>query len=155
MFKKNTGELEEQLRKVHPSDIREYQKANQEDLVTDKEGFLLYMNDKLKEKKLQKQEVFLRSDIPLRYGYKLLTEEKVTKQRDVILRICYAAEFTLQETQKALRLYRMDTLYARDPRDALLMTCFNMKQGSLSDLNELLVRNGFEALRSSGKQEEG
>ena len=54
MFKKNTGELEEQLRKVHPSDIREYQKANQEDLVTDKEGFLLYMNDKLKEKKLQK-----------------------------------------------------------------------------------------------------
>ena len=48
MFKKNTGELEEQLRKVHPSDIREYQKANQEDLVTDKEGFLLYMNDKLK-----------------------------------------------------------------------------------------------------------
>lgn len=49
----------------------------------------------------------------------------------------------------------MDTLYARDPRDALLMTCFNMRQGSLSDLNELLVRNGFEALRSSGKQEEG
>ena len=78
----------------------------------------------------------------------------MTKQRDVILRICYAAEFTLQETQKALRLYRMDTLYARDPRDAL-MTCFNMRQGSLSDLNDLLVRNGFEALRSSGKQEEG
>lgn len=49
----------------------------------------------------------------------------------------------------------MDTLYARDPRDALLMTCFNMRQVSLSDLNELLVRNGFEALRSSGKQEEG
>lgn len=48
----------------------------------------------------------------------------------------------------------MDTLYARDPRDALLMTCFNMRKGSLSDLNELLVRNGFEALRSSGKQEE-
>ena len=80
----------------------------------------------------------------------------MTKQRDVILRICYAAEFTLQETQKALRLYRMDTLYARDPRDALLMTCFNirLRQGRLSDLNELLVRNGFEALRSSGKQEE-
>ena len=67
----------------------------------------------------------------------------------------FAAEFTLQETQKALRLYRMDTLYARDPRDALLMTCFNMRQGSLSDLNELLVGNGFEALRSSGRQEEG
>ena len=39
MFKKNTGELEEQLRKVHPSDIREYQKANQEEMVIDKEGF--------------------------------------------------------------------------------------------------------------------
>ena len=122
MFKKNTGELEEQLRKVHPSDIREYQKANQEEMVIDKEGFSAYMNDRLREKKLQKQDVFLRSDIPLRYGYKLLTEEKVTKQRDVILRICYAAEFTLQ--------------------------------GNLSDLNELLVRNGFEVLRSSGKQEE-
>ena len=79
----------------------------------------------------------------------------MTKQRDVILRICYAAEFTLQETQKALRLYRMDTLCARDARDALLMPCFNMRPGSLSDLNELLVSNGFEALHSSGKQEEG
>ena len=49
--------------------------------------------------------VFLKADIPERYGYKLLSGEKHTKQRDVILRICYAAEFTLKETQRALRKY--------------------------------------------------
>lgn len=33
----------------------------------------------------------MKADIPERYGYKLLSGEKHTRQRDVILRICYAA----------------------------------------------------------------
>ena len=115
--------------------------------------FKHYMNALIKEKGLKKQAIFLKADIPQRYGYKLLSEEKVTKQRDVILRLCYAAEFNLKETQQALELYHMDTLYARDPRDALIITFFNTHPGNILDINEMLLKNKMEPLRSSGMQE--
>ncbi len=75
--------------------------------------------------------MFLKADIPERYGYKLLSGEKRTKQRDVILRICYAAEFTLQEIQRVLKKYEMPQLYAEIPRDALLMLIKERKEYKL------------------------
>lgn len=153
MFRKNTDELEEMLGSTHPDDIEEYMQQNAEDMMDGDRDFTRYMRERLKEKGLQKQNVLLRADIAQGYGYKLLTEEKVTRQRDVILRICYAAEFTLEETQQALRIYHMDTLYARDKRDALIMTCFHHRPGSILDLNDLLLKNRMQPLRSSGVQE--
>jgi hypothetical protein len=47
----------------------------------------------------------------------------------------------------------MDTLFARDPRDALLMTFFNEHPGSIIDINEMLLANKMTPLRSSGLQE--
>ena len=88
-----------------------------------------------------------------KYGYKLLSGEKHTKQRDVILRLCYAAELSLEETQKALKLYRMPELYAKIPRDAMIMIAFNERPGSIIDVNSFLKKNGMEILRSSGVQE--
>ena len=153
MYKKNTKELEEMLEKTHPSSIPEFVEMNRDEILSDDRDFMKYMNEKLKEKKLRKQDVLLNADISQGYGYKLLTEEKVTKQRDVILRICYAAQFTLAEVQQALKIYHMETLYARDARDALLMTCFNDRPGSILDLNELLAANNMKPLRSSGLQD--
>ena len=125
---------------------------NADEVLDGNRDFMRYMNEKFKEKGLQKQDVLLKADISQGYGYKLLAEEKVTKQRDVILRICYAAEFTLKETQQALRVYHMDTLYARDPRDAMIMTCFNERPGTVLEVNELLMKNKMQPLRSSGIQ---
>lgn len=153
MYKKKTRELEEMLEHTHPSELMEYMEGNKDEVLSDDRDFMRYMNEKLKEKHLQKQNVLLNADISQGYGYKLLTEEKVTKQRDIILRICYAAEFTLAEVQQALKIYRMDTLYARDPRDALIMTCFNQRPGTIIDINELLVSNNMKPLRSSGVQD--
>ncbi len=153
MFNKKTEELEQELQGTHPSQLSCYLSANQSELTQEKSSFSDFMKEKLKEKKVKKQQVFLLADIPLRYGYKLLSEEKVTRQRDIILRICYAARFTLQETQQALRLYHMNPLYAREPRDAFLMICFNTRPGSLSEVNELLQENGLQPLRTSGFQE--
>lgn len=112
-----------------------------------------YFKKLFKEKGLTQQKIFLRADIPERYGYKLLSGEKHTKQRDIILRICYAAEFTLKETQRALRKYGMPELYAKIPRDALLMIAFNERPGTILDLNELLDANGMPPLRTSGLQD--
>ncbi len=153
MYKKSTEELESILENTHPENISDYMEANQEELLTDDRSFMKYMNERFKEKNILKQDVFLKADISLRYGYKLLSEEKRTQQRDVILRICYAADFTLKETQRALEIYKMDKLYARNQRDALIMTFFNEHSGSIIDLNEALSSHNMQPLRSSGVQD--
>ena len=94
----------------------------------------------------------MKAEIPERYGYKLLSGEKRTRQRDVILRICYAAEFSLKETQRALKKYRLPELYAKVPRDALLMIAFNEGLGIL-EVNDLLKENKMDPLRTSGIQD--
>ena len=153
MIEKSTDELKNALGKTHLSGIAKFLEDNKESMQSDDRPFSQYMKKLIQDKKLLQQEIFLRADIPERYGYKLLSEEKRTKQRDVILRLCYAAELTLEETQKALRIYQMPELYAKIPRDALLMICFNERPGSIIDVNTYLKKNGLEILRSCGVQE--
>jgi hypothetical protein len=107
----------------------------------------------IRKKGLKQRDVFLWADIPERYGYKLISEEKRTRQRDVILRICYAARFTTEETQKALRIYEMPQLYEKIPRDVVLLLCFQERPGSVNDVNAVLQKHGMDMLRSSGVQE--
>ncbi len=152
MNEKKTCELADILGKIHLGDFENYCKENKDHLNLFQEAFQVYVKDILKEKKLTQQTVFLNADIPERYGYKLLSGEKHTRQRDVILRICYAAEMSLEETQRALKKYEMPELYAKVPRDALLMIIFNERPGSIIEVNSLLKENGMEPLRTSGLQ---
>ena len=71
----------------------------------------------------------------------------------MVLRICYAAELTLEETQMALKIYGMPMLYAKIPRDALLIIAFNERPGSVIEVNSFLKKNGQEPLRSCGTVE--
>ena len=153
MSEKNTEELEKVLGSTHVKHFDEYCSNNSESMMQGENDFTTYMKRLLKEKKLKQQTVFLMADIPERYGYKLLSGEKRTRQRDVIVRICYAAELTLEETQRALRKYGMPELYAKRKRDALLMIAFHERPGSIIDVNSLLKQHGMEALRTSGIQD--
>lgn len=109
-----------------------------------------YFRDVLLTKSITQQTVFLNADIGEKYGYKLISGEKHTKQRDVIIRLCFAGEFTFDETQRALRLYSMSPLYARIKRDALLITAFNKHIGNIIDLNQFLKEQGEAPLRNCG-----
>lgn len=153
MNEKNTDELKNILGKTHLSEFEKYVRNNKESMNSSEESFYIYIKDLLAEKGIKQQTVFLKADIPERYGYKLLSGEKHTKQRDIILRICYAAEMTLDETQRALKKYGMPELYAKIPRDALLMIIFNERPGSIINVNALLKENGMEPLRTSGLQD--
>lgn len=152
MSKKTTEELENALGNIHVKNISEYL-SNNEEMISDDKAFATYMHQLINQKKIKQQDIFLEADISERYGYKLLSEEKHTRQRDVIIRICYVAKFTLKETQKALKLYKMPELYARIPRDALIMAIFNERPGNIIEVNTLLKQHDFEVLRSSGVQE--
>lgn len=153
MKPKNTKELADILGKTHISDFDKFCKEQKDSMNTEQNAFSEYIKNLLKEKKITQQMVFLRADIPERYGYKLLSGEKHTRQRDIILRICYAAELTLDQTQSALKKYEMPQLYAKIPRDALLMLIFKDRPGGIIEVNELLKEKGMEMLRTSGVQE--
>ena len=153
MEKKSTEDLENTLKSTHIRDFDRFRETNRESLAEGEELFSGYIKEKIRKKGLTQQMVFLIADIPERYGYKLLSGEKKTRQRDIILRICYAAELSLEETQEALRKYPMPELYARIPRDALLMIAFNERSGSVLDVNTLLKKHGMESLRPSGVQD--
>lgn len=153
METKSTGELEKVLGQTHPKDINHYLQEHKDSLIQSDYVFHDYIREKIKERKLKQQDVFLAADVPEKYGYKLLSGEKHTKQRDVILRLCYASELTLEETQKALKLYRMPELYVKVPRDAMIMIAFNERPGSILEVNSFLKKNGMEILRPSGVQE--
>lgn len=153
MNEKKTYELENVLGSTHIRDFDTYCNVNKESMISDDKTFSEYMKGIFKEKEISQQIVFLRADIPERYGYKLLSGEKRTRQRDIILRICYGAGFSLAETQRALREYEMPELYAKIPRDALLMIIFNEKPGNILDVNEILKKNGMASLRTCGVQD--
>ena len=153
MLEKSTSDLEKELLHTDPFKIEQYFSRNEKEFVNNERQFMHYMNQIIEAKGLLKQDILLKADIPQGYGYKLLNEEKHTRQRDTIIRICYAAEMSIDETQHALKLYHMDTLYARVVRDALIMSCFNNRPGSIIEVNELLMKNKMAPLRSSGSQD--
>ena len=104
------------------------------------------MRDLIRRNGLTQQEVFLSADMSESYGYKLIAEEKRTKQRDTILKLCFAAHLTLDEAQHALTLYGMAPLYPKFPRDAILMVAFNSRMYELSDVDALLTEHHAETL---------
>ena len=132
MQEKETNELEKVLGKIHPEEYGTYIKENKDSMLSDATSFCAYIKDIMKKNGITQQIAFLKADIPERYGYKLLSGEKHTRQRDVIIRICYAAELTLQQTQ---------------------MIAFNERPGSIIEVNTLLKTNNLEPLRTSGIQE--
>ncbi len=146
---KTTDALGNLLKKTKPEDISEFLKNQKSNLISGEKVFAEFMRKTIKSKSLTQQEVFIAADFSEKYGYKLISEEKHTKQRDYILRLCFAGRFTLAETQKALRLYNMAPLYAKIPRDALLISAFNSKTYNIFKVNELLKNNNFEELSSS------
>ncbi len=123
MKKKNTKELDDILGKTHISDFDKFCVEQKGSMDPEQNAFSEYIKDLLKEKKVTQQMVFLKADIPEKYGYKLLSGEKHTRQRDVILRICYAAELTLEQTQRALRKYEMPSSMQKS-REMLFLCLF-------------------------------
>ena len=148
--KSMSDKLEDKIIKVHVDTISEFFEENKSEMINDEYAFANYMRAKIKEKGLSQQDIFLYADIPERYGYKLISQEKHTKQRDIILRLCYSAGFTIEETQKALRLYGMPELHVEFPRDALIMVVFKDRPGDIIMVNTILKNNKMTPLRSSG-----
>lgn len=147
MEKRPTSDLEKVLKSTHPDDIDSYFEKEEPSFYTGN-SFRDYIKDSIKGKKTL-HEVFYEADVNEGYGYKIISGEKHTNKRDIIIRICAAANLCFEETQTALKLYGMSPLYAKIKRDALLISAINEKL-SISQINRILEKNGFNCLEECG-----
>ncbi len=139
---KTCERMNERLRGVEPEELPQFLLANRAKLITSPRPFADYIRAKLREKGILQQNVFLAADLSENYGYKLIAEEKHTRQRDVILRLCLAARFSREEVQEALIRYGMAPLYGRFARDAVLLVAIQNGVYELGEANRLLERCG-------------
>lgn len=141
-YEQGSKRLNEELLSVGPNEMSDFLEQHREDMITDRRPFADYMRMKFREKGILQQNVFLAADLSENYGYKLIAEEKHTRQRDTILRLCLAARFRLEEVQEALILYGMAPLYGRFPRDAVLTVAVQNGIYDLCEANRLLESCG-------------
>ena len=101
MDEKTTSTLTEVLQKTSPDNIAEYFFENEKYILKTDKPFAAYMRSMFKRKGIKQQDVFLAADISEGYGYKLIAEEKRTRQRDLILRlppVCSAESLSVSVT---------------------------------------------------------
>lgn len=120
-------------------------------IIDPMDEFIKYMKKTIKSKGIKKRDVFYFADVPVSYGYKVLLGEKKTKQRDVIIRICYAANLTSKELQEALKLYEMPVLYKKFMRDKIILEWFDKRNKDIYEFNEYLIKNKLDPLRKCGE----
>lgn len=136
LFDKDTETLMDILKTSSPSEVKDYMN----DIFSDGEAtFPNYFDFLLKKKHLKRQDVLIKANLPQKYGYKILTGEAHTSDRDKIIRICLSMEMSLKETQRALKLYGMSELYPKIKRDVLLIFAIGKKIYNIDQVNELLL----------------
>ncbi len=139
MISGDTGDLSEVLKVTKTEGIDSYYQANGAALADTEKAFSKYFKELLKRYGIKEQDLFLAADIPEGYGYKLMSEEKRTRQRDVILRLAIAAGLDLTETNRCLKLYGMSPLYPRVKRDAVFIVVIQEKIRDINKINRLLA----------------
>ena len=146
MQKKPTDELNDLLENMKPNQLEAYFKNNGKYMDDEKKAFYYYMKDVLDEKNIKLKDVYSFAGVTESYGSKIFTMEKHTKDRDLIIRFCIAGHFNWDETNRALKLYGLNELYAKDPRDAVLIVAINNRIYNLYDIDEMLLEHGLERL---------
>lgn len=154
MEHKTTDDLDELLRDMKPEELDEYLKKNHQYLAESEKAFYFYMTDLLKEKRIRLKDLFIRADVSDHYGSKIIRMEKHTKDRDLIIRLCLAGHFNWDETNRALKLYGMSELYAKDPRDACIIVAINNRKFEIEDVDRMLKERGMAGIikESSNQQ---
>ena len=143
MEQKPTGELNELLKNTSLNQISDYLKTNEKYLVDEERAFYYYFTDILKEKRIRLKDVYLRTGISESYGSKIISSEKHSAKRDLIIRLCISGHFSLLETNRALKLYGLSELYAKDPRDACIIVALNSRIFDPDRVDEMLEENGL------------
>lgn len=110
------------------------------------ENNLIEFWSNLKEKcDLQNSDIVNRADIGYTFFYDIINGKK-KPSREKLIRLFLAMKLTLEDAQKALKVYCYSELYARNKRDSMFIYAINHSM-SVIQLGELLKENGEEELK--------
>ena len=143
----STAKYLEQLLQITPAEFSAFLRQHNSELIHGQRPFTDFIREQFRENGMQQQEAFIQADLPMSYGYKLISGEKHTRQRDTIMRICLAAKFSLEQTHEALALYGMSPLHCRIPRDMAFIVAINNRMYDIHLVNLFLEENSLSVLR--------
>lgn len=142
-MRKKTNELDTILSQMKADELDEYYKDNSKELLDSKKAFYYYMKDVIESKNIFLKDIYSYAGVTESWGSKIITMEKHTKNRDLIIRLCIAGHFTLDEINRALKLYGMSPLYSRNKRDVCLIVAINNRKYNLLEIDDILEGQGF------------
>lgn len=131
---------------MKPDQIGEYLKNNKMFMADDEKAFYYFMKDTIMDKRIKLKDVYSFAGVSESYGSQILRMEKHTDNRDLIIRFCLAGRFNLVDTNRALKLYGMSELYAKDSRDACLIVAINNRKYDVSEIDEMLAGQGLNKI---------
>ncbi len=134
--KKSTGELLEVI-KNNPLDktIKEIQDEQLNISLSE------YLNGLIAERGSKPSEVMKKAGLNKSYFYALLDGKRVNPSRDVLVRLCFGFELSLDETQKFLKTFGAAVLYPRSRRDSIIIHAIENKL-TLAECNDNLYEYG-------------
>lgn len=143
MAQRSTGDLLDALNEIGSTKgLKEYlDELKAAGYETTLSGYYDYM---LKQKGILKKDAIARSYVDRIYAYQITAGTR-KPGRDKLIALCIGAEFTFDETRRALEIAELGTLYSKDSRDSVIIYALNKKL-SVPDTNELLEEYGEKPL---------
>ncbi len=131
-YKKSTGELLEVI-KNNPLDktIKEIQEEQLNISLRD------YLNDLIVEHGSKPADVMKKAGLNKSYFYAIIDGNRVNPSRDILIRLCFGFELSLDETQKLLKTFGAAVLYPRSRRDSIIIHAIENKL-TLAECNDNL-----------------
>ena len=112
------------------------------------EEFPVFIDTMIKEYKVKRKNIAIRSGMSQDYTYKLLRGDKKTTERDYILAICIAIGMNLAQVQHALRIYGMPVLSNTDLRSHII--ALGISEGKdIDEIDNWLEKSGFYLIKTS------
>lgn len=148
-----TDELENYLLTKNTKNIKKVLEEKKNVLTDDEDQkyYENYLKDIIKQKGFTIRKVISLAGMNESYGRQVIGGEKGISKRDTIIRICIAANCSVVETNRVLKLYDMKPLYAKNKRDAVIMISINEGNKFVENVNEILVQNDLEPLKECSK----
>ena len=153
MQSKPTDELNSILENAKPSDIDEYLRENKQYMAGEKKSFYFFFKDTLDDKGIKLKDVYSFAGVSESYGGRIIRQEGHARDRDLIIRLCIAGHFNLQEINSALKIYGLTELYPKDPRDVVIIVAINNRIYDLSLIDDMLSERGLDPITSEVTEE--
>ncbi len=103
-----------------------------------------YLSQLLEEHRLTRAEVIRQADLNSTFGYQIFVGQRQAS-RDKVLQIAFAMRLSLTETNRLLQSAKVNGLYCKNRRDAIMIFCLTHRCG-LQETNEELYRWGEDTI---------